>query len=351
MSKSFFSRIVGLITKRWPDRFEVLAPCQCHFVTVDLPDGVRVSTDFIRMNYLEHSPFAEPGVIFLKRNTQLLLWFFKTHDKSRSRFIFPQSYILARGVALPEKGIILVWEDESNTTFILLKDGVFCTQLVKSGTGASLQRQTIALLSREYRLLEPTVRLLTKEKKEALLSKGFTRLGPAVVPGFWVGGGLDRERFKEAASSFAPLLLFFLLLTTLFQAGAVWLQQKRLQESKAQLEAIQARAEPVFQARNALREEVRFWNSFSKEKTEAISLGTAYMVIAEAVAAVDGELKRWSGVKNVVTFMVSVKDAAALLDDLRSNESLVAIRFDGSVKKERNTDKQLATIVAEFRRK
>lgn len=351
MSDNLRSRILSQILRRWPKRFEVLAPDQCYFITVDLPDGIRVNMDFIRLNYMDLSPFAEPGVVFRKRGKRLLLWFFPQTSETIGRFVFPESYILAHGVDAQKKDSVLVAEDVSSSIFIVLKDGRFCTQLVKAGKGAAIREQTIALLSREYSLLDPPLTLLTEAKQKTLLARGFSRLGLGMLPGFRVGGESDRQRLVDVARSFAPLLLVFLLLTTLFQAGGIWLQQKRIGSARSSMEELQASAEPLLQARNMLRDEMQFWQRFAIDKTEVVSLCVAYRIISEAVIAADGKLRRWSGVKNVVTFTVTVKDAAVLLDDLRSVDSVVAIRFDGSVKKERNSGKQLANIVAEFGRK
>ncbi|MBL4902430.1 hypothetical protein JYT85_02125 [Desulfocapsa sp. AH-315-G09] len=342
--------VLSFIKNRWPDRISYLSSEECSFISRSVPEGTKVNSSLVKLNYNVLSPFPAPETVYLASDTKILLWFLRPRPDQTGggRIVLPEGLLLAKGYLADTSDAVLICRKESQSEFIIVKNGTLVSQFVKLDHNQEMSSALLALLCREHSLVSPDVQQIDDVERSGLLSRGLTRLSLKEISGFWLSGIKGNYEFLELAGKLLPAILLVILLYSSIQIGGAWFYKQKITSSRQTLESLQVELDPLLKQRHMEEKEVDFWSTFIENETNTLSLVAAYQLVAEAVLAVDGELIRWNGVKNSVTFMVLLDDAALLMNTLRQDARLLSVRFDGAVRKDRKTDRERATFRLEL---
>jgi len=342
--------LLSFVKKRWPDRISYLSSEECSFISRSIPEGTKVNSSLVKLNYNALSPFPSSKTVYLASDTKILLWFLPspTNGAESGRIVLPEGLLLAKGCMVDHPDAVLIHRKETSMEFIIIKNENLVSQFVKPLQTEDQSKALLALVCREHSLISPVVQQIDDVERSALISRGLTRLSLRELYGFWLSGIKGNSEFLELAGKLLPVVLLVIVLYSSIQIGGAWFYKQKINSSRQTLESLQAKLAPLLTQRNLEEKEVEFWTAFIEKETSTLSLVAAYQLVAEAVLAVEGELIRWSGVKNSVTFLVLLDDAALLMDNLRRDERLLSLRFDGAVRKDRKTNRERATFRLEL---
>ncbi len=348
--------MVGSVLKRlaarWPQLLCRIKAEDCHLTVRPLPQGVKVNSTFVDLNYRALSPFADPLLVYQVRGDDLLLWFIRQAEDATPILVIPEGILLARSRQATSVPEIIIYRQQDRVEITVVDQGWVIAQVLCSSSDEANLKRTLALLKREHGLNSPVVRDVSALEHQRELDQGLENIGLKDLPGFTRASQGDWQQSVLARSAtLLPVVLAGLILFTAMQLGGAWMVERKVERLQDEFAVLQQELRPLLDKRNFIETQLAFWQRFTDKELQYPSLAQVYSRVAGVVAKDGGQLKRFNGSKGRVQVTVILEDCAQLADNLRTLPDFHQVRFEGPVRKERKTGLQQAVLACELKKK
>lgn len=286
------------------------------FLNTEIPNGLKITDDLIRLNYSAECPFDAVDFIFIIDKNQLYVWFFKY--KLEQGISVPDTYIIYKNKKI-ENGFIEA-EGETGTILLTVKDYILVSQVI---VPASIDKlQYMDYLSREYNL--------EVEQVESVRD-----IDLAMTPGIALPFMLNREMLRSRlqtllSKSLVPLIIFFAIMSI----GDVVRNQYYGYLSNrysSELKALKKETVSTTMTIDGVRSDLILWENFESLYERELKLPSYLSDLFASIDSVKGTLSSLSFNQNKVNFMVECSSSALLIKEIQKNGAFKKVKLLSSV--------------------
>lgn len=231
------------------------------FYTEKLPKKVNFTKELIRVNYLKHSSFANPNIIYKIEDKKILVWYFK--ENINTPVIIPESFIAYRELRKYNEDAIYIVDDEI-IKVVVIKD----RKLLSLFTLSELDNLTIELTMDEFQLFK-RVDISTHEY-QTLIQKSLKSLTFKDFYNF-IQVSLDRKTvLKSAIDKFSyPLsaLIIFAIFVSYIQNSIL---QSEIEDLKKSYQVEKEKNKKIKSFVKKHNKEVKKWKGFINKELRFI---------------------------------------------------------------------------------
>ena len=318
------------------------------FKVIELPQGAKVTREFVELNYLHLSPFEEAEFCYARERQHLLLWFYPA-QQDRYLLVIPQGYPVWKKVAKSRPDAICACLVQNKVKLFVIRGGMLRAQFVK------------AVFQDREQALEEAIGWLKKDSsldgldtvvlEDSFLHQAIKAMEVRNLVHF-IRIELDRETlFMGAANALKwPLLL---LLSAYLATGysMYWGLKREINNVRGEIAQLQAANQPLKQRFEAQTGMHQFWESFRSSESTYPYFPDILDQAARIIAEQNGSITNVKFAENRVTITVLAESIPVLMRQFLDLSCFEKVTVNGAVSKDNRTGKERAVIEGAIKRR
>jgi hypothetical protein len=317
------------------------------FKVIELPHGAKVTREFVELNYLHLSPFAEAEFCYAREKQHLLLWFYPARE-DRYLFVIPEAYPVWKEVAKSRPNAICACLAQNKVKLFVIRDGVLRSQFVKG----LFQDRELAL--------EEAIEWLKKDSSlddldTVVLEDSFLHQGIKAMEArdlfHFIRIEPDREKlFIGAANAVKWPLLILLCVYLATGYSMYWGLKREINNVRGEIAQLQVTNQPLKKRVEAQAGIHRFWESFRSSESAYPFLPDILDQAARIIEEQNGSITYVRFAENRVTIGVLAGSISLLMEQLLELSCFEKVIVNGAVSKDDKTGKERAVIEGVIKR-
>ena len=296
-------RVIDKITRRFT---EIVPTEQTFFLCVDKPGIKNFNKKLIMLNYSLLSPFIKTDLMFYVDKKKLYIWFVK-EKLSAGKIYIPEGFLLFKSFKNAQN-VIVIKENNSNTTFIVIKNGMLAAQTIKNKE--TDQDEFIELLKKEHSLKESeTVRVESSKTLSININDSIKFLLSQLE--------LDFSSIMQNVYEQSKLPVITLLVILNIADFSYYIYSNSLLNSRKKVFVTLEQKNNLIKTEfEKLEFQKKFWSNFRANELKYPNVYTTLNIISKIIAGHNGYIKTISRKGNIVDMWVVSDSSSNLVNDL-----------------------------------